>query len=88
MDLKDIRLQIDEIDDQLIRLLCRRMELSCAVADYKAAHQLPVFHQQREQEILDKVRAQSGPFAEANEEVFTAIMNASRRIQYKRLSNR
>lgn len=87
MDLTDIRLQIDEIDAQLIQLLCRRMALACAVADYKAAHHLPVLNQQREQAILDKVREQSGQFGEANAEVFTAIMEASRRIQYQRLSN-
>ena len=36
-DLKDIRREIDAIDDQLIPLLCRRMDCSLRVASYKAA---------------------------------------------------
>ena len=33
MDLSEIRQQIDEIDQELVELFCRRMSLSAQVAD-------------------------------------------------------
>ena len=43
MDLSEIRQQIDEIDQELVELFCRRMNLSAQVADYKKANNLPIF---------------------------------------------
>ena len=57
MDLSEIRKMIDEIDDQLIELICRRMDCSLKVAEYKAANNLPVLSQQRENQILEKVKS-------------------------------
>ena len=42
MDLTELRNQIDGIDDQLVQLFCRRMELCAQVAEYKKANGLPV----------------------------------------------
>ena len=42
MDLKELRGQIDEIDDQLVSLFCRRMDIAAQVADYKKANGLPI----------------------------------------------
>ena len=42
MELKDIRNQIDEIDDELVQLFAKRMELSALVADYKKKNHLPM----------------------------------------------
>ena len=57
MELSEIRREIDDIDDQLIRLLCRRMDCSARVAEYKAAQGIPVLSQTREDEIIARVRA-------------------------------
>ena len=43
MDLKDYRNQIDEIDDELVRLFAKRMEVSAQIADYKKANGLPIY---------------------------------------------
>ena len=37
MDLKELRGQIDEIDDKLVQLFSERMEVSAQIADYKKA---------------------------------------------------
>ena len=37
MDLKELRNQIDEIDDTLVNLFVKRMRISEQVADYKKA---------------------------------------------------
>ena len=42
MELKDLRNQIDDIDDELVRLFVKRMEVSAQVADYKKEHNLPI----------------------------------------------
>ena len=43
MDLTELRGQIDEIDDEIIKLFCRRMDIAAQVADYKKANNLPIF---------------------------------------------
>lgn len=35
MDLKELRLEIDKIDDELVKLFCQRMEVAAQIADYK-----------------------------------------------------
>ena len=49
MDLLELRKQIDDIDEQLIPLLLKRMEVSKGVAAYKVEHNIPVLNAQREQ---------------------------------------
>ena len=41
MDLKDLRTEIDRIDDKLVRLFAERMGISARIAEYKKAHNLP-----------------------------------------------
>ena len=55
MDLQDLRKKIDEIDDSLISLLERRMDLSADVARVKRRLGVPVYDPVREHEILDKL---------------------------------
>ena len=52
MDLKDYRVQIDEIDNQLTDLFRKRMETAGAIASYKKAHGLPVLDAGREREKM------------------------------------
>ena len=86
-DLSDIRRDIDGIDRQLLDLLCRRLDCSLEVADYKAARGLPVLNQQREDEILTRVR-QEAPhgYGEAAALVFAAAMDVSRGLQHRRMA--
>ena len=42
MDLKDYRQQMDDIDDQMIRLFQQRMETAGKIAEYKKEKGLPV----------------------------------------------
>ena len=48
-DLKDIRLEINEIDEAMGKLFERRMLLAKDVAIYKQAHDLPIFDKVREE---------------------------------------
>ncbi len=83
MDLLELRKQIDEIDDKLIPLLEKRMEVVAQVAEYKAQHGIPVLNEQREKEILDGIKAKCGGDGEAIATVFAAIMKTSREKQHR-----
>ena len=52
-DLKDIRVTINEIDDEMRSLFARRMECAREVAEYKMAHGLPVFDGARETQVIE-----------------------------------
>lgn len=55
MDIKEIRKNIDEIDDKLVKLFAERMEQGRLVGDYKKANNLPVLDSTREREKLNDV---------------------------------
>ena len=52
MDLTELRNEIDQIDDDLVRLFCQRMNVASKVADYKKANNMPIYMPAREREIL------------------------------------
>ena len=54
-DLKEIRKDIDKIDNQLIELFKQRMDCARDVGIYKQANNIPVLNEDRENEILDAV---------------------------------
>ena len=43
MDIQDLRKEIDNIDEELVSLFCRRMNVSAQVAEYKKENNLPIF---------------------------------------------
>ncbi|MBQ7203979.1 MAG: prephenate dehydratase [Eubacterium sp.] len=83
MELNELRQEIDRIDEQLIPLLLKRMDISKAVAQYKVERGIPVLDAKREQEILDSVAAKCGEQGEAVKTIFSATMDASRALQHK-----
>lgn len=83
MDLLDLRKEIDEIDEQLIPLLLKRMNISEEVAKYKVERGIPVLNSEREQQILDNVAQKCGELGNTIKTVFSATMDASRALQHK-----
>lgn len=84
-DLTQLRGEINEIDDQILKLFQRRMEICYDVAEYKIENKMKVFHPEREQQIIERVRA-SVPEDLANpaETMFTNIMDISKCKQFQR----
>ena len=85
-ELKDIREEIDRIDDGIIDLFMRRMDCAEHVASYKAAHHMPVLDKSRERDLLAKV-AERVPHEMRSyiEVLFQLLMEASRNRQDRRL---
>lgn len=86
MDLKDLRKQINEIDEQILSLFEKRMAVASQVADYKVKNGLPVFQSDREKEIIQKVRSNVSNGLENGAEVlYNTIMDISKSHQYQKL---
>lgn len=87
-DLKQLRDQIDEIDDQIVKLYEKRMAISGDVAGYKIKHGKKVIDRTREKDKIAAVtkKATSGLMEYAVEELFQHIMATSRKLQYQLLT--
>lgn len=84
MDLSELRTQIDAVDDSLVKLFVKRMELSAQVADYKKANKLPIYVPAREREILQEVAQKAGPEMSTYARVlYSMLFELSRSYQSK-----
>ncbi len=57
MDIQELRKQINEIDEQLVKIFDARMKVALEIGKYKKEHGLPVFDPARERAVLDKQTA-------------------------------
>ena len=86
MDLKELRNQIDNIDNELVKLFVRRMEISVLVADYKRENNLPIHVPAREQEILEKISESTSEEMEVYvRSLYVKIFELSRAYQSKNI---
>ena len=83
MNLTDTRKAIDVLDNDLVALLEKRMQLVSEVVAYKKATGKAVFDKEREEAILEKVAARvtNKDFEEAVVATFSDIMKQSRLYQ-------
>ena len=57
MKLSELREQISQIDQDMLELFIKRMEVSRLIGLYKKERHLPIFDERREKEIIDKQKA-------------------------------
>ena len=85
MDLKALRGEMDQIDDELVRLFCARMDVAAQIADYKKTQGLPIYHPGREREKLQDVAKKAGPDMDNYTRVlYSMLFELSRSYQAKR----
>ena len=78
-ELKDIRKEINEIDEKMRELFVRRLAVSAEVAEAKRAKGAPVLNPEREREILTRVAKEVGPETENEARLFfTTLFSISR----------
>ena len=84
MDLKELREEINNIDEQLLRLLQERAEVSKKVGSFKANTGGVVHVPHRENEILNRLRELNHGIypVEAIEKIWSEIFFASRSVQH------
>lgn len=83
MDLDSIRQEIDQIDDQIVKLLEERMQLVEEVVAYKKASGKPILDSKREEVIFEKVRSrvEDKRYQETVVATFSDILKRSREYQ-------
>lgn len=86
-DLQELRKQIDQIDQEMVRLFEARMDVCRQVAEYKIANGKKVLDRSRELEKLDTLggMAHNDFNRHGIRELFQQIMAMSRKLQYQLL---
>ena len=84
-DLSITRKEIDAVDQEIVRLLEKRMDLALEVAKYKMSTGKPIYDRQRELEKLEKLGSLASTEFNSKgvQELFLQIMSVSRRYQYQ-----
>jgi chorismate mutase len=72
-NLSELRRQIDNIDEQLLELLAKRMRISKEIGVYKKEHNMPILQSPRYSEILEK-RSNMGATLELNVDFVKEIL--------------
>lgn len=88
-DLHQLRMQIDELDNDLMNLLAKRMRVCREIGQYKKEHNLTVLQTSRYNEILEKRGAQGsliGLSSESVAHIFEEIHEESVRQQLEILN--
>jgi len=90
MNLKELELlrkEIDDIDEQLVRLFEKRMELAVKIGAIKKKMDMAVLDSRREEEVIEKAidRLKDKKLSEELELFFRNIMDLSKKIQYDRM---
>jgi chorismate mutase len=86
MDISDWRKKIDELDEQIVRLICQRAEAAQAIGELKRTSDFPVYEPKREQAVFDHVRAVNpGPLDDAELlHVYERIIDVMRTLQKRK----
>lgn len=87
MDIKELRQQIDQIDDKLVQIFNERMNVAAQIAEVKRENDLPVLNTRREREILAEVAQKSQEdIANYTRVLYSLIFELSRSHQQKLIS--
>ena len=83
MEISDWRKRIDELDEQIVRLISQRAEAAQAIGEIKKTAELPVYEPRREQAVFEHVRAVNpGPLDDAEMlHVYERIIDVMRTLQ-------
>lgn len=82
-NLDELRHEINDIDEKLVELFVKRMDVALDVANYKKENGIAVFDGGRERAVLDRVSSLAGgEFGEYADLLYRTVMDLSRRYQH------
>tara|TARA_Y100000590_G_scaffold31288_1_gene34627 strand:- start:11455 stop:11715 length:261 start_codon:yes stop_codon:yes gene_type:complete len=78
-----LRKEIDNLDEEIIRLLKKRMHISKEVGKLKEILDIPVEDKMREKEIIDRLNTYAGKNLSEEQliRIFTAVFRSSKQVQ-------
>jgi chorismate mutase-like protein len=85
MEISDWRKKIDEVDEQIVRLINQRAEAAQAIGALKQKSELPVYEPQREKDVFEHVRrSNQGPLSNTEiVDIYERIIDVMRALQKK-----
>lgn len=79
MELKELRDEIDSIDDRIAELFRQRTQIACEIAEYKRSHNMAVLQAGREDEVIKRAQSKMPPeLADGTKLLFTTLMDISK----------
>lgn len=88
MELDALRMKIDDINHQMVKLFVERMNTSMDIAKYKAENGLPILDKERERTILNRMALEAGePFEDYTQVLFRTLFELSRSYQSSLMAN-
>lgn len=83
MDIKELREQIDKIDEQIVELFCARMGVSLGVAEYKRERNMAVYDPARERALFARIGQMAGDeMSEYAVTLYKTVTELSRTYQH------
>ena len=87
MELKELRDEIDKIDDEMARLFEKRAKVACEVAEYKRQHNMEILQSGREEEVIRRAEELVSPdMTDGVGLFFTTLMDISKCRQQQLLT--
>ena len=84
MDLKELRNKINEIDNEILSLYLKRMNISKQIGQYKKEHNLPIYDSKREEELINNLlnKIDNNELKENYKKIIQLILIESKNQQY------
>lgn len=84
-EIENLRKQIDKIDDEMLKLYEKRMDVCYKVGEYKKENQLSSYDPDREDALLADVmsKVKDPKYADGAAQLFLTLMQASCELQDK-----
>lgn len=81
--IEEYRKKIDEIDEQLIKLLEERLDISVKIGEYKKKNNLDVLDKKREELVIEKnlSRVENKDYRKLVEDFTKNLMDISKKLQ-------
>lgn len=85
MEIADWRKKIDELDEQIVKLISQRAAAAQAIGELKAKQAIPVYEPKREDQVFEHIRSVNpGPLGNAEiQHIYERIIDVMRSIQKK-----
>jgi chorismate mutase len=86
MNIDELRMEIDAVDDEILRLLNRRAKLALSIGEEKIKEKLPLLNPVREAAVLARTTSKNeGPLTDDGVKgVFTLIIETCRGLEASR----
>jgi monofunctional chorismate mutase len=84
-DLEQLRKEIDQIDEKMVELFEKRIEIVLKIGEYKRERNLPVRDENREVKLMEKVKSCLKDKSREQELIkfFNSLLEISKEVQSK-----